>query len=62
MVVFLENIGPVTTRSFPPVAIKVGEEEDAAWTVGVVEGADVGLGIVAAATSVARIYAGVSEE
>ena len=60
--VFPANIGPVTTRSFPPAAIELGGEDEAAWTVGAVEGAGTGLGLAAAAARVARIYAGDSEE
>ena len=58
------NIGPVTTRSFPPATVEVGGEEAAAWTVGAVEGAGTGSGLAAAAAAarVARIWAGDSEE
>ena len=56
------NIGPVTTRSFPPATVEVDGEEVAAWTVGAVEGAGVGSGLAAAAARVARIWAGDSEE
>ena len=49
------NIGPVTTYSFPPAAVEVGGEEEAAWTVGAVEGAGEGSGFAAAAAKVARI-------
>ena len=60
--VFPANIGPVTTRSFPPAAIEIWGEDDAAWTVGAVEGAGVGSGLAAVAAKVVRIYAGDSEE
>ena len=62
VVVFPENIAPDTTCSFPPAAVELGGEDEAAWTVGAVEGAGTGLGLAAAAARVARIYAGDSEE
>ena len=51
VVVFPENIGPVTTCSFPPAAVEVGGEEEAAWTVGAVEGTGEGSGLAAAAAA-----------
>ena len=55
VVVFPANIRPVTTHSFPPAAIEVGGEDEAAWTVGAVEGTGEGSGLAAAAAKVARI-------
>ena len=43
------------TCSFPPTAAEVGGEEEAAWTVGAVEGTGEGSGLAAAAAKVVRI-------